>query len=101
MKEMNKQELLDINGGGISFSFGLLIAAGITFIIGVIDGYIRPLKCRWNMDRNELLEIYGGFNISGSFINSLVRGINALLDLGRSLGTIIRRAGTKNICPIS
>lgn len=53
------------------------------------------------MDRNELLEIYGGFNISGSFINSLVRGINALLDLGRSLGTIIRRAGTKNICPIS
>ena len=42
--ELNKKELLKINGG-FSFGLGLGIAAGIIFIIGVIDGYIRPLAC--------------------------------------------------------
>ena len=43
MKELNNDQLCDIRGGGISF--GLAIFAGITFLIGVIDGYVRPLKC--------------------------------------------------------
>ncbi len=41
--ELNKKELMKVNGGG--FGLGLLIGAGVCFIIGVIDGYIRPLKC--------------------------------------------------------
>jgi len=45
MQNLNKQELMSINGGGISLGAGLLIGAGIVFLIGVIDGYIRPLKC--------------------------------------------------------
>ncbi len=44
MKELNNNELHDIVGGN-KVAAGLLIAAGITFIIGVIDGYIRPLRC--------------------------------------------------------
>lgn len=42
---LNNLELNDIRGG--SFSLGLLIgiASLITFAIGVIDGYVRPLKC--------------------------------------------------------
>lgn len=45
MVELNNKELMNIKGGGISFATGLLIGAGIIFLIGVIDGYVRPLKC--------------------------------------------------------
>ena len=44
MIELSNNELHEINGGG-GISLGLAIFAGITFIIGVIDGYVRPLKC--------------------------------------------------------
>ncbi|MGE5456201.1 MAG: class IIb bacteriocin, lactobin A/cerein 7B family [Ignavibacteriales bacterium] len=43
MNELSKNELQQITGGGIGI--GLMICAGIVFIIGVIDGYVRPLKC--------------------------------------------------------
>lgn len=48
----------------------------------------------------ELVQIYGGANISGTLINSIVRGIEAILDLGRSLGSSIRRIGSNNICSL-
>ena len=44
MKELSINELNEVNGGG-GISLGLAIFAGVTFIIGVIDGYVRPLKC--------------------------------------------------------
>ena len=43
METLKKQELCKIQGGG--FGLYCLISAGIVFIIGAIDGYIRPLKC--------------------------------------------------------
>lgn len=43
MVKLEKEELMNISGGG--FAVGLLIASGVVFLIGVIDGYIRPLKC--------------------------------------------------------
>lgn len=45
----------------------------------------------------ELLSIRGGA-LSGTLINAFVRGIEALLDLGRSLGNAIRRIGSNSIC---
>ncbi len=45
MSVLSKKELQEINGGAISLGTGLLIGAGIVFLIGVIDGYVRPLKC--------------------------------------------------------
>ncbi len=45
MTELKKEQLKKINGGAISLGAGLLIGAGVVFLIGVIDGYIRPLKC--------------------------------------------------------
>ena len=45
MEKLNKKELVNVSGGGISLGVGLLIGAGVIFIIGVIDGFIRPLKC--------------------------------------------------------
>lgn len=47
--------------------------------------------------KQELLSINGGA-ISASFITSIVRGINSLLDLGRSFGTAIRRIFSGTIC---
>ncbi len=43
MVKLEKNELMNISGGG--FGLGLLVAAGVLFLIGVIDGYTRPLKC--------------------------------------------------------
>lgn len=41
--ELDKKELMKVNGGG--FGLGLLIGAGVVFLIGVVDGFVRPLKC--------------------------------------------------------
>lgn len=46
MKKLNEQELKQINGGAIHFGVVAGIFAGVTFLIGVIDGYVRPLPCR-------------------------------------------------------
>lgn len=43
MRELDKKELMKINGGG--FGLGLLIGAGVVFLVGVVDGFVRPLKC--------------------------------------------------------
>ena len=42
---MSKNELLEIKGGGISAGLGLLLGGIVTFLIGVFDGYFRPLSC--------------------------------------------------------
>ncbi len=43
---LTTEELLQVNGGAISWGLVSVLAGAIVFIIGVIDGYIRPLKCR-------------------------------------------------------
>lgn len=48
--------------------------------------------------KNEQLNTIKGGAISGSLINAFVRGIEAILDLGRSLGSAIRRIQSKSIC---
>ena len=44
MKELSVNEMHEVKGGSKAV-VGLAIVAGITFLIGVIDGFIRPLKC--------------------------------------------------------
>ena len=45
MKELKQEELKNIYGGSLSFGALLGIGALITFFIGLVDGYIRPLAC--------------------------------------------------------
>lgn len=52
------------------------------------------------LDKNELLEISGGFKITAALISSIAKGINTVLDLGRALGTSIRRIGSNNVCSL-
>jgi hypothetical protein len=50
------------------------------------------------LNKEELIIIEGGLNITGTMLNSIIKGISTILDLGRSLGTAIRRLSTNNIC---
>ena len=45
MKKLSKEELININGGAISWSLVTGISAAIVFIVGIIDGIVRPVKC--------------------------------------------------------
>lgn len=49
------------------------------------------------LQKTELLNINGG-SISGNMINAFSKAINTILDLGRSMGTAIRRIVTGNLC---
>ncbi|MDD3048435.1 MAG: hypothetical protein PHQ89_00390 [Bacilli bacterium] len=53
------------------------------------------------LNNEDLLNVCGGLSVSGTIINAFVRGINAFLDLGRSLGNAIRRIKSKTICPLN
>lgn len=46
MDKLNNEKLKDINGGGISIGAALGIGALAVFIIGVIDGFVNPEKCK-------------------------------------------------------
>jgi bacteriocin-like protein len=51
------------------------------------------------LNDNELKNINGG-SISGTLINSIVRAVNVIIDLGRALGTAIRRISEDKMCKI-
>ena len=44
---LSDQETLMISGGGTgkNISLGIILTALGSFIVGIIDGYLRPLKC--------------------------------------------------------
>lgn len=45
MEIIHQEDLIKIKGGAkLSLIFG--ISAAVTFIIGIIDGLVRPLACR-------------------------------------------------------
>ena len=52
------------------------------------------------LNSHELLEITGGVNWSASFFNSVARAIDTVMDVGRSLGSAIRRLVNGSMCPI-
>ena len=45
MEVIENEKLKNIDGGGVSAWTILGIGTGIVFLIGVIDGFVRPLKC--------------------------------------------------------
>ena len=51
------------------------------------------------MKESELILISGG-GLSASFMNAVSRGIKNILDLGRTVGSAIRRIKTGRFCTI-
>lgn len=47
---------------------------------------------------NKELYLVRGGGITASWINYLAKGINSLLEVGRSLGSSIRRIATRKLC---
>jgi hypothetical protein len=45
----------------------------------------------------ELININGG-GYTAAYLNAAARAVNTILELGRTVGTSIRRAITKNYC---
>lgn len=52
------------------------------------------------LTNDELLKIIGGVSITGALITSIYKGINTILDLGRSFGSAIRRIQTGSMCSL-
>ncbi len=52
------------------------------------------------LQANELLDVKGGAGLNATFLAALVRGVNSFLDVGRSLGSAIRRTIEGNVCPL-
>ena len=51
------------------------------------------------LNKEQLLKITGG-SISATLLNALVRGVNVFLDVGRSVGSAIRRFFSGKKCAI-
>ena len=52
------------------------------------------------LNNEETFFVEGGLSVSGTLINAFTAGIKILLELGRSLGSVIRRGGSGQICKI-
>lgn len=50
------------------------------------------------LTKRNLLEVSAGIKITASLIASIAKGVNSFVDLGRSLGSAIRRITSGNIC---
>ncbi len=48
----------------------------------------------------DLSLIEGGMNVSGTLINALTSGIKIILEVGRCLGSVIRRGSNGDVCKI-
>lgn len=42
---LTDKELMSINGGAIKWGVAMILAAAFSFVVGVFDGYFRPLRC--------------------------------------------------------
>lgn len=51
------------------------------------------------LEKQELMTIRGGINITGTMVSSFVKCLDIVLDVGRSLGTAIRRIKDNHACP--
>jgi len=52
------------------------------------------------LNKNELMCVEGGIKITATLINSVAKGVNTILNLGRALGSSIRRIGSKKLCSV-
>ena len=50
------------------------------------------------LNNQTLKQIYGGAGISGTLINAINSALKTIADLGRSLGTALKRIKTKSLC---
>ncbi len=52
------------------------------------------------LEKQQLLEIRGGLSMSGSLLSYIIKGFNTILELGRNLGSSIRRIHNGSMCSL-
>ena len=50
------------------------------------------------LKKDELINVIGGAKLSAALFSSIVKGASLILELGRSVGTAIRRFRTRKLC---
>ena len=53
-----------------------------------------------DLTQEELLEINGGLNITGTVVNAFTNAGKFIYSLGQGLGGALRRIGGRNLCPL-
>ena len=46
MERVEGNELKNVTGGGVVLKIVMGIVTAGSFLVGLVDGYLRPLKCR-------------------------------------------------------
>ena len=54
----------------------------------------------YEIRKKDLFLIEGGLNVTAALINSLTAGVKIVLEVGRSLGSVLRRGTTGDLCKI-
>lgn len=49
-------------------------------------------------EKQQLYDIKGGLNFSSGMLNAIASTARIILEIGRSVGSAIRRSTSKNIC---
>ena len=52
------------------------------------------------LNNEELMSIEGGAGFTAALLNAASRAISTLMELGRNLGSAIRRTINGSVCPI-
>lgn len=53
------------------------------------------------INKNKMKQISGGaLSLNGTIINSLIRYVNVFFEIGKALGSAIRRNKAGTICPV-
>ncbi len=50
------------------------------------------------LNKEELMQVEGGFLLNNTILSTLIRGANTFADIGRSLGSSLRRLFTSCLC---
>ena len=54
----------------------------------------------YTLNNSELLNIVGGFSITGVLINALTSAAKFIYETGRNFGSSLRRISSNNLCPL-
>lgn len=52
------------------------------------------------LTKNELKNINGEGSVTAAMVSAIIKGVSSLLDIGRYLGSSLRRVVSKKNCPL-
>lgn len=53
------------------------------------------------LTKEQLIKIQGGGWLTGTILNAVIKGVGTIFELGKSLGSAIRRISAGSVCTVS